>query len=104
MSESTEVGEKLRLIRQEGYSVYLLLDCKKDGEDGCTLEPAIAPEPERAPPARQLSAGKSTFRINGTDLSFLKSIGIDPTRRGRRRRGPRAAVTRQPESGSRDSS
>jgi hypothetical protein len=25
------------------------------------------------------------FQINGQDLSFLKSIGIDPTRRARRR-------------------
>lgn len=39
---------------------------------------AIVPnrKPEREP----------QFRINGTDLSFLRSIGIDPTRRQRRRR------------------
>lgn len=104
VSESTDVSEKLKLIRQEGYSVYLLLDCKKDGEDQCALEPAIAPEPEAAPPARQLPPGQSNFRIDGTDLSFLRSIGIDPTRRSRGRRSPRPAVTRQPKSGSRDSS
>jgi hypothetical protein len=28
------------------------------------------------------------FQIDGRDLSFLKSIGIDPTRRLRRKRSP----------------
>jgi hypothetical protein len=30
---------------------------------------------------------EAAFRIDGRDLSFLRSIGIDPTRRIRSRRG-----------------
>jgi hypothetical protein len=40
--------------------------------------PVEEPEPPRAPAA-------PPFRIDGEDLSFLRSIGIDPTRRRRRR-------------------
>ncbi len=32
------------------------------------------------------SSGEPAFQIDGRDLSFLRSIGIDPTRRLRRRR------------------
>jgi hypothetical protein len=74
ISDSPEVGRTLRRIRREGYSLQLLLDCKRDpgiadsaGSNGgaCSLEPS--------------------FRIDARDLSFLRSIGIDPTRRLRRR-------------------
>lgn len=83
ISDSTEVSRTLRRIREEGYSLYLLVDCKRDplaemGED------------EDVPPARGSRRVRRErepeFQINGTDLHFLRSIGIDPTRRQRRRR------------------
>lgn len=61
-------------IREEGWSVYLVVDRKREDE---TPE-AFELTPRGADPV---------FRINGRDLSFLRSIGIDPTRRMRRRRG-----------------
>jgi hypothetical protein len=77
ISESTEVSRSLRKIREEGYSLYLLVDCKRDGSGEESL--ALS-----AP--RLTSSADPAFQINGRDLSFLKSIGIDPTRRLRRRR------------------
>jgi hypothetical protein len=78
ISESTEVSRSLRKIREEGYSLYLLVDCKRDGSDTDAL-PLGHSQP-------RISESDPNFLINGKDLSFLKSIGIDPTRRLRRRR------------------
>ena len=76
ISDSTDVHRTWRQLREEGYSLYLLVDCKKqDGEQALqTTERGKLPLPPQEP----------VFQINGTDLSFLKSIGIDPTRRRRR--------------------
>ena len=78
ISESSEVSKTLRKIREEGYSLYLLVDCKRDSSDpdALALQPA----------ARATATAAPSFQINVRDLSFLKSIGIDPTRRLRRRR------------------
>ena len=38
------------------------------------------------------SGGVPPFRVNADDVSFLKSIGIDPTRTVRRRRKSRFSV------------
>jgi len=69
-----EAGEQLRLLREEGYSLYLVLDGSRGAE---------TPEPAR----RAIKVGSPAFRIHGDDLVFLRSIGIDPTRRIRRRSG-----------------
>jgi hypothetical protein len=80
ISESSAASEKLREIRDRGYSLYLLLD-------GARAErlPAPAPPPAAAAP-RATPPAEPQFRINGEDLSFLRSVGIDPTRRHRGRR------------------
>jgi len=75
IGESPQVGRTLRQIREEGYTLYLLVDCKREEEQAA--ESGV----------RRARGGEPVFRINGEDLSFLKSIGIDPTRRGRRRVG-----------------
>jgi hypothetical protein len=77
ISESSEVSRTLRKIREEGYSLYLLVDCKREREADDDSFPLAAPRTSGREPA---------FQINGNDLSFLRSIGIDPTRRLRRRR------------------
>lgn len=74
IAESNDVHRTWSQLKAEGYSLFLLVDCKRQ-EEGPS-------EDRRDTPA----AGQPAFRINGGDLSFLKSIGIDPTRRGRRRR------------------
>lgn len=76
ISESSDVSEALDLIRAEGYSLSMQLNCKKEA-----AEEEVTPEPVRALPEHE-----PDFRIDGQDLTFLRSIGIDPTRRMRRRR------------------
>ena len=44
ISESSEVNRTLRKIREEGYSLYLLVDCKRDANDE---EPLALTEPPR---------------------------------------------------------
>jgi hypothetical protein len=74
ISDSTDVHRTWRQLRDEGYSLFLLVDCKRQ-ESQEPLERGKLALPRQEP----------VFQINGTDLSFLKSIGIDPTRRARRR-------------------
>lgn len=76
LTESSDVGRSMDRIREEGWSVYLVVDRKKEDE---------VPEAFELTPDRRRQA-KALFRIDGSDLSFLKSIGIDPTRKTRRRR------------------
>jgi hypothetical protein len=87
ISDSSEVSRTLRRIREEGYSLYLLVDCKRDafGEDD-PLPVASRMRRERDHDRERNREREPVFQINGTDLHFLKSIGIDPTRRSRRRR------------------
>ena len=73
ISDSTDVHRTWRQLRDEGYSLFLLVDCKRQ-ESQEPLERGKLPLPQ-----------EPVFQINGTDLGFLKSIGIDPTRRARRR-------------------
>lgn len=62
-------------IREEGWSVYLVVDRKNEDETPEGFELTSEMQAEEAP----------TFRIDSQDLSFLKSLGIDPTRQVRRR-------------------
>jgi hypothetical protein len=81
LGDSQDVGRVLETIRQQGWSLYLVVDRKRDGEPIETYEvespQAPAPEPKDV-----------SFRIDGEDLSFMRSIGIDPTRKVRSRRAP----------------
>ena len=76
LADSTDVNRSMDQIRDEGWSVYLVIDRKREDEtpEGIELTGVDADH------------GDPTFKINSTDLSFLKSVGIDPTRRVRRRR------------------
>lgn len=64
-------------IRDEGWSVYLVIDRRQEDET-----------PEGFELTREEGSGgaEPTFRIDSADLALLKSLGIDPTRRVRRRR------------------
>lgn len=76
LADSTDVSRSMDQIRDEGWSVYLVIDRKLEDETPEGIELTGDKESQVEP----------TFRINSTDLSFLKSVGIDPTRRVRRRR------------------
>ncbi len=79
IARSPEIGRTLRRFHDEGYTLHLTLDCKRQ-------PPAVEQVPLARPSARQNTAGEPSFTIDARDLSFLRSIGIDPTRRLRRRR------------------
>ena len=63
-------------IREEGWSIYLVIDRNEDDETPEGFELTTEQDPDERP----------VFRIDSRDLAFLKSVGIDPTRRVRRRR------------------
>jgi hypothetical protein len=76
LSDSSEAGRALREIRHEGWSLYLVVDQQEDEGSGAALELTAPQAPAQAP----------MFKIDGQDLTFLRSIGIDPTRSLRKRR------------------
>ncbi len=86
ISGSGRVHESIQKIRDQGYNLYMVLDAKvgvNRREAGKAARRAIgAAEPEGAGPVSE----RATFRINVKDLRFLKSVGIDPTRKVRARR------------------
>jgi hypothetical protein len=75
ISGSDDVNQHIQRIRDEGYDLYVVLDAtiglnKQETE----LSETDAPVP--ASPAKEVQ-----FRINVNDLSMLRSLGIDPTRK-----------------------
>lgn len=76
ISDSSEAGAALRRLREEGYSLYLLVD-RTEGARARDAEQVAAPSPSYA------GLREPAFRINASDLFFLRSIGIDPRRRVR---------------------
>src|SRR5204863_7167699 len=80
IAESPEIGESLRRIHDEGFELQMVFECKSTPDETTaeTEESALdAPRPARRP----RRAAQPVFRIHGEDLAFLRSIGIDPTRR-----------------------
>lgn len=94
IADSNDVHRTWRQLHEEGYSLYILLDCRQDDDDeedetpeaGSTSQSLALPAEASAVRRRE---PEPSFRIYGGDLDFLRSIGIDPTRRIRRRRSPR---------------
>lgn len=78
ISESAEVHRTLHRMHREGYTLQLFLDCQPAGEPG----PA-ADSGEEKPGLRPL---EPAFRINSDDLTLLRGLGIDPTRKSRARK------------------
>ncbi len=78
ISESAEVHRTLQQMHQEGYRLQLFLDCRPAGE----ADPTLGTEPAK-PGIRVL---EPAFRINSDDLTLLRGLGIDPTRKSRARK------------------
>ncbi len=90
ISGSGRVHDSIQKIRDEGYNLYMVLDAKvgvnkREGRSRSRRATAIASaEPEES----SSSSERAAFRINLKDLRFLKSLGIDPTRKVRTRKAP----------------
>lgn len=90
ISGSGRVHDSIQKIRDEGYNLYMVLDAKvgvnkREGKSRSRRAAVVASdEAEEATTAGERAA----FRINLKDLRFLKSLGIDPTRKVRARKTP----------------
>ena len=89
ISGSGRVHDSIQKIRDEGYNLYMVLDAKV----GVNKREAKAARGSRRiasaqPEETERSSERAAFRINLKDLRFLKSLGIDPTRKIRTRRAP----------------
>ncbi|HEX6177629.1 MAG TPA: hypothetical protein VF057_04680, partial [Thermoanaerobaculia bacterium] len=83
ISGSDDVNRQIQRIRDEGYNLYVVLDAtiglnrtddeEDEGAPSTSTEIALREEPREE---REV-----TFRINVNDLSLLRSLGIDPTRK-----------------------
>ena len=80
IAESPEIGESLRRIHDEGFELQMVFECKSTPEESAEEAPA-EPAESKTPARRARRAVQPVFRIHGEDLAFLRSIGIDPTRR-----------------------
>ena len=76
ISASPNVNQHIQRIRDEGYNLYVVLDATIGLGKNAEGEPAKVK-------AASAPAGEATFRININDLGFLRSMGIDPTRKVR---------------------
>ena len=78
LADSTEAGRAVREIKRRGWSLYLVVDQQEeeDGAGGAALELT----------SKRAAAEAPAFKIDGQDLTFLRSIGIDPTRSLRKKR------------------
>lgn len=75
ISGSQDVNEQIQKIRDEGYNLYVVLDAtiglgKNDGTSPTDVSSQVA-----------LTRQDAQFRINMNDLVFLRSVGIDATRK-----------------------
>jgi hypothetical protein len=75
ISSSADVNEHIQRIKDEGYNLYVVLDATigLNREEDAGSETIVEPAPTH----------EVQFRINVNDLGFLKSVGIDPTRKVR---------------------
>lgn len=78
IASSSRASDAVRQIREEGYSIFLVLNRKQEGERGVQIELTSHRATPREP----------AFLLDKRDVSFLKTVGIDATRAGKRRRTP----------------
>lgn len=78
ISDSDDVHRTWRQLRDEGYSLFLTVDCKREDEEREEVRDRLA----------LTAGGEPVFQLKGRDVAFLRSIGIDPLRRRRRRSTP----------------
>ena len=94
VSSSEKVHEILAKVKAEGYDIYLVLDATVALEKRGRRSQASLPSIRRGGlNAARPDVETAVFQINVKDLSFLRSVGIDPTRPIRARRRPAATVT-----------
>ena len=77
MNASEEVKGAVRRLQLEGFALSLAISAgEKDERTTMKLDLQAPKKPQ----------SEAAFRLEGDDVSFLKSMRIDPTRSARRRR------------------
>ena len=90
VSESDRVHDTIEKLREHGYRLFLNLDARI----GIERDDDFAEDEDSENAEAALASATAEFRIDFRDLRFLKSVGIDPTRKVRTRRA-RATVARR---------
>lgn len=89
ISGSADVNRRIQRIKDHGYNLYVLLDAtiglNREGEADDAATSSSSPRRRET----------IQFRIDVNDLSFLRSVGIDPTRKVAK--GKRARKSAVPE-------
>ena len=92
ISGSDDVNRQIQRIRDEGYNLYVVLDATiglnkqdEEGEGGVEQKHEPQQEQQTQPKAELVVSNDKDvqFRININDLSLLRALGIDPTRKVR---------------------
>ena len=91
ISGSGRVHDSIQRIRDEGYNLYMVLDAKVGVNRRETRLTRVRRGAARVlerddAEETQTAEERAAFRINLKDLRFLRSVGIDPTRKVRKRR------------------
>ena len=93
ISGSGRVHDSIQRIRDEGYNLYMVLDAKVGVNRRSPRTSARRRSASEAGKSVAAVGEQAAFRINIKDLRFLKSMGIDPTRKVRTRRGVSSRLT-----------
>ena len=89
ISASEDVNAHIQKIRDEGYDLYVVLDAtislNRQGEEPEPVEQRLIEQGSVEPTQAMVvkSDKEVQFRIDINDLSLLRSLGIDPTRKVR---------------------
>ena len=97
ISGSGRVHDSIQRIRDEGYNLYMVLDAKvgvNKREGRASKRPPHGRQRGRSRRRARAAGERAAFRINLKDLRFLKSLGIDPTRKVRVRKAPVRRVSK----------
>jgi hypothetical protein len=94
ISESAEVHRTLNRMHREGYTLQLFLDCQpaevadSAGAAAATVAADSSTIADNLEPVKSTAsrANEPAFRINSDDLTLLRGLGIDPTRKSRVRK------------------
>lgn len=84
LAESAEMHRVLYRLQRAGWALELHLDCHRVDAPADDESPAKRTRNRRTA-AERSSPPEPAFVIDSGDLRFLRSIGIDPTRKRRRR-------------------
>jgi hypothetical protein len=94
VSSSERVHEILARMKSEGYEPYLVLDATVALDKRGRKTNAALPSIRRGSlHTQRQETENAVFQINVKDLTFLRSVGIDPTRPIRARRRPAHGAT-----------